>query len=68
MSRGMLRCWTLDSPWHAPIRRRLLTGGWIVVEGVKLLPDISIAVVFMSLDSSEDTFDVSHAALLVDSC
>ena len=64
----MLRCLTIDPPRHDVIGRRLLrkTGGWIVGEIVKLLLDRPKDVAFMSLDSSEDIFDVSHAALVVD--
>ena len=58
----------MDPTWHDAIGRRLLrkTGGWIVGEIVKLLRDRPKDVAFMSLDSSEDVFDVSHAALVVD--
>ena len=64
----MLRCWILDPLRHDLIGRMLLgnTGGWIVGVMVKLLPDLPIYVVFMSLDSSEDAFDVSHASLVAD--
>ena len=68
MSKGLLRCWTMDPPRHDAIGRRLLrkTGGWIVGEIVKLLRDLPKDVAFMSLDSSEDLFDVSHVELVVD--
>ena len=62
MSRGMLRCWTLDPSWDDLIERRLprKTCVWMIGEGIELLAGLSKEVAVKAYDSSKNAFDLSY--------